>query len=118
MKTNALSFFSFVFISFLLLFPSTGWSKGKIKQHQNPFVSALPSGSSLSLYGDFIATGTSVLCQNDGHGSCNNAYTGYLYESNLMYKNAVSTSVIPLNSATATLTLPSGIAGTDIGWAG
>ncbi len=118
MKTNALSFFSFVFISFLLLFPSTGWSKGKIIQHQNPFVSALPSGSSLSLYGDFIATGTSVLCQNDGHGSCNNAYTGYLYESNLMYKNAVSTSVIPLNSATATLTLPSGIAGTDIVWAG
>lgn len=118
MKNIHLSFLSFVFIAFCIVFPNPSWSKGYSLAHQNPFVSALPNGSSLSLYGDFVATGTSVLCQNNGNNTCNNNYTGYLYDSNLMYKNAVSTSVIPLNSATATLTLPSGISGADIVWAG
>lgn len=120
MKKNNLytPFFLFLVTISIVIFPTASWSKGSRLNHQNPFVSALPSGSSLSIYGDFVATGTSVLCQKNGAGGCNNNYNGYLYESDLMYKNAVSTAVIPLNSATATLTLPTGISGNDIVWAG
>ncbi|MDD3343693.1 MAG: hypothetical protein PHR87_08980 [Sulfurospirillaceae bacterium] len=121
MKKNNLcisSFSLFFTLTIILFTPTLSWSKGHSLNHQNPFISALPSGHSLSIYGDFIATGNSIVCQKTGSNSCNNNYTGYLYDTNLIYKNAVSTAIIPLNSSTATLTLPSGITGTDILWAG
>ncbi|MDD3324961.1 MAG: hypothetical protein PHN38_07600 [Sulfurospirillaceae bacterium] len=113
LKSN-LSPFAFVVV-FALFFTTLAFGKGSSLSHQNPFVSALPSGNSLNLYGDFIATGNSVLCENNG-GACNNNYTGYLYDSNLIYKNEAAS--IALNSASATLTLPSGVSSNEIIWAG
>ncbi|MCD8477907.1 MAG: hypothetical protein LRY68_08445, partial [Sulfurospirillum sp.] len=56
--------------------------------------------------------------KKNSNNQCDNNYNGYLYESNLMYKTAVPTTIIPLNSATATLTLPTGISASEIVWAG
>ena len=110
--------FYFCSILFIILSstPSSMWAGGFTANHQNPFVSALPSGTSLYVYGDFIATGNSVLCQNNGRGGCDHNYNEYLFNSDLMYKK--ENPSIPLNSAKATLSLPAGISGADIVWAG
>lgn len=89
-------------------------AKGHAVLHENPFVPVFPNGG-LKLFGDFASTGDSVLCQNNGSGGCNNNYSGYLYNSNLIYKNEGS---MTLNSASSVLTLPANVAGTEIEWAG
>ncbi|MDD4506963.1 MAG: hypothetical protein PHE60_11390 [Sulfurospirillaceae bacterium] len=106
----------FLILFLVSIFPTLVLSKGSSLQHQNPFVSALPDGKAINVYGDFIATGNSVVCQNNGHNQCNNNYNGYLYDSNVMYKKDSAT--IALNSATATLTLPAGVTSSGILWAG
>ncbi|WP_298690567.1 hypothetical protein [uncultured Sulfuricurvum sp.] len=87
--------------------------KGHSLLHQNPFSPVFPNGG-LKLFGDFTSTGASVVCVNN-NGQCNNNYTGYLYDANVMYKND---EAMTLNSATSTLTLPANIAGDNIEWAG
>ncbi|MBD3799602.1 MAG: hypothetical protein IE883_06950, partial [Epsilonproteobacteria bacterium] len=96
------------------LFAVFGWGKGHNVFHENPFTPVFPNGG-LRLYGDFVATGDSVLCQNNGAGGCNNAYNGYLYDTNLIYKNEEG---MTLNSSSSTLTLPPDIGSNEIEWAG
>ncbi len=88
--------------------------KGHSVLHENPFTPVFPNGG-LKLFGDFVATGDSVLCQNNGVGGCNNNYGGYLYDSNLIYKNEAS---MTLNSASSILTLPANVGANEIEWAG
>jgi hypothetical protein len=82
--------------------------------HENPFSPVFGNGG-LKLFGDFASIGNSVLCQNNGAGGCNNNYNGYLYDSNLIYKNEGG---MTLNSASAILTLPTNVTGAQIQWAG
>ncbi|PHM18119.1 MAG: hypothetical protein CJD30_02765 [Sulfuricurvum sp. PD_MW2] len=88
--------------------------KGHALLHENPF-SPVFGNDGLKLFGDFTSTGNSVLCQNNGSGGCNNNYNGYLYDSNVIYKNEGS---MTLNSASSILTLPANITGVEIQWAG
>lgn len=82
--------------------------------HENPF-SPVFANSGLKIFGAFTSTGNSVLCQNNGSGGCNNNYNGYLYDSNLVYKNQGS---MTLNSASEVLKLPANVNGAQIEWAG
>ncbi|OHD77616.1 MAG: hypothetical protein A2023_04025 [Sulfuricurvum sp. GWF2_44_89] len=88
--------------------------KGHDIYHENPFTPVFANGG-LKLFGDFTSTGSSVLCQNNGSGGCNNNYNGYLYDSNLVYKNE---GAMTLNSASSLLTLPADVDGGEIQWAG
>lgn len=88
--------------------------KGHSVLHENPFTPVFPNGG-LKLFGDFVSTGDSVLCQNNGAGGCNNTYGGYLYDTNLIYKNEAS---MTLNSASSILTLPANVGTDEIEWAG
>ncbi|MGE4419974.1 MAG: hypothetical protein AB7D38_09090 [Sulfurimonas sp.] len=90
------------------------FAKGSSVLHENPFNPVFTNGG-LKLFGDFVSTGDSVLCQNNGAGGCNNTYNGYLYDTNLIYKNEAG---MTLNSASSTLTLPTNISGNEIEWAG
>lgn len=89
-------------------------AKGHSVSHENPFSPVFANGG-LKIFGDFTSIGSSVLCQNNGSGGCNNNYTGYLYDSNLIYKNSAS---MTLNSSSANLTLPANVEGDEIQWAG
>jgi hypothetical protein len=88
--------------------------KGHSIFHENPFSPVFPNGG-LKLFGDFASTGDSVLCQNNGAGGCNNTYSGYLYETNLIYKNEAG---MTLNSASSALILPANVGTNEIEWAG
>lgn len=88
--------------------------KGHAILHENPF-SPVFGNDGLKLFGDFTSTGNSVVCQNNGSGGCNNNYNGYLYDSNLIYKNE---GAMTLNSASSILTLPANVTGAQIQWAG
>jgi hypothetical protein len=75
-------------------------------------------GSGNNIYGDYKTVSSSVECAQDKNGNCNWNYDGTLYNTNTKFLNSVSTSTIPLNSSTKTLTLPNDINGSDIIFAG
>jgi hypothetical protein len=105
---------TFLLLLLNIVFSISVFAKGSSILHENPFNPVFSDGG-LKLFGDFVSTGDSVLCQNNGSGGCNNTYSGYLYDTNLIYKNEAG---MALNSASSSLTLPTNIGGNEIEWAG
>jgi hypothetical protein len=105
------------FIFLLLLLPTLVFSKGHTTAYENPF-SIVFGGQGTNIYGDYYSIASSVECVEKADHTCNNSYTGNLYDATTKYLKSVSTSVIPLNSSTEMMSLPSDINGTDILYAG
>ncbi|WP_345993310.1 hypothetical protein [Sulfurimonas sp. HSL-1716] len=107
----------YFFIIITVFFPIFLFGAGHATSYENPF-SVVYGGSSSNIYGDYKSIASSVQCVDNGGGGCNNNYTGYLFDATTRYVNSVSTAVIPLNSSTETLQLPSQIDGSNIVYAG
>ena len=90
---------------------------GNATNYLNPFEPAFNLADNI-IYGDYVSIASSVECVDDGSGDCDDAYDGYLFDATTIYKNSVSSTIIPLNSSTETLTLPNDINGSDILFAG
>ena len=102
---------------FSLLSSSLFAGVGHSTSYLNPFQPIFNANGNI-IYGDYASIASSVECVDNGNGTCNNAYNGYLFDATTRYKNSVNSATIPLNSSTETLTLPSDINGSDILYAG
>ena len=108
-----------IFVRTTLLFSllsSSLFAVGNKINYLNPFEPVFNANGNI-IYGDYASIASSVECV-DKNGKCNNTYSGYLFNAKTMYKNSVKSSIIPLNSSTETLVLPSDINGSDILYAG
>ncbi|MCF6330365.1 MAG: hypothetical protein L3I99_02305 [Sulfurimonas sp.] len=114
MKTLNLKF-SFLLL-FFMLFNINCFAKGNATDLENPFSIVYSN----NLYGDYVSIASSIQCvvPNATSTICNYNYVGNLYNAHSIYENSLSTLIIPLNSSTETLSLPSDIDGADILYAG
>ena len=106
-----------LFIWLLLFLSTLVFAEGHVTQYENPF-SIVYGGAGNSIYGDYVSLASSVQCVKKSDGTCDNDYSGYLFDADTKYKNSVSTNIIPLNSSTEALILPSDVDGADILYAG
>ncbi len=106
----------FIITLISLLLSLTLYAKGHATKYENPF-SVIYGGAGTNIYGDYHSIASSVQCVKDGTG-CDYSYSGYLFDAETKHVNSVTTSIIPLNSSTEDLILPSEIDGNDIVFAG
>ncbi|MFK5881817.1 MAG: hypothetical protein QM482_06350 [Sulfurospirillum sp.] len=67
--------------------------------------------------GDIAATGSPIMCADDGNDQCDWNYGGYLFDINPLALNDGGSSNFSLNSGGAVLSLPADVNGSDILWA-
>ena len=111
-------------VTFLLLFGFTSLFACNWIQYSNGYDYCIDVNSTFSslqnqnVYGDFAATGDSILYVDDGSNpDLINSHTSYKQEKIIpVFTNAVDTR--KRNSSTAILNLPSYVTGNDIVWAG
>ena len=108
MKSNYLSFFHSVSkITVLCILVTSISFAGWITKNERSFSLRNTSGTSgVNIYGDFNVTGAPILCVKNGT-KCDWNYTGLLANADSMFLTDIPTSQIPLNSSSATLTIPS-----------
>ncbi len=70
-----------------------------------------------TLNGDIAATGSPIMCADDGRNSCNWNYKGYLFDINPKTLHDGNITTFAKNSGGAILKLPSDVNGSDILWA-